>query len=765
MTSLPVPNSIFWTTIFAIAAILSLATLIGRVWDVAFPLRFRASARFYLAPAFGLTSLIIIASLVGRILPLGNSVIVPGIVIALLAWTLVREQHKSQAIRYSLMVSIFGMVCGISVLGSLFAFGAFNAHNDAFTYLAQSNWLQHHVFGETIPAEMVTPLTTQISLYQRCGFRMGASFLLAFLQAFLNLRWSYEIYPAVVIAAITACCLAMGFPLAQALRPMRRSIRLALLALPAFSMGGLVFGANMGFLPQTVGLAIGASLLFMVGPLFKWVATTNATWQTIGKAALPGAALFAGVTFAYSELVPFLLLAVVGSGFIIAFRIRSWGKMLAHGGVMLMLSVLLLNTELIRAFAAIRTQFGVVVGSSVDWFLLGFVAHAFGLHGGALEGFQWTTPGSVGSLAFAFGLILLGLAVGLVLARIRPIWHATLSGVIMPVVMLLAVFAAGVVYFRYFVPSPFPNGLGQSWSQFKLTEWAHPFVMALFLLAIASLRPRLGKLFNGAVVALFAIGLVSATIIGVARTRPIMQYYSGVSDLNRFYLTFRDTVFATCPSNMPVYLALGGKDLKFRQMATLYLYDRDVRSDWMDDVYIYHHLSKERRTQELTLGSCVVERNGQDGWLSQGAQVGPVIVGIFDGRRGQIRIISVAGAYARESDGHNWWHWVERKVSFTLQPLFVPKDATQTKLHFEYETRGKQTLTLRIIKRDGSSQEFLLQSKGDAPSVFDKIIDFPSTEFAELSIETDGRAFPLGDQDARLAAWIVRNVTITPTVP
>lgn len=757
-------TGIFWTTLAAIAAILSLATIIGRALSAVLPYRFRAHARIYLAPALGLATLTIIASLVGRILPLGNSVVVPWLVIALLAWALVCERQKNQAFRHALMVSVFGIVCGISVLGPLFAYGAFNAHNDAFTYLAHSNWLQHHAFGETIPTEMATPLMTQVSMYQQGGFRMGASFLLAILQALLNLRWSYEAYPAVVIAAIAVCCLGIGFPLAQVLRPMQRSIRLALLALPAFSLGGLVFGANLGFLPQTVGLAIGASLLFMVGPLFRWCATTNSTALAIGKAALPGAALFAGTTFAYSELAPFLLAAVVGSGFILAFRFRAWGKMLAHGGVLLGLSILLLNTELVRAYAALRILSGVVVGTPVDWSLLGYVAHAFGLHGGASDGFQWATPENAGTLVFAVGLILLGFAVGLVLVGIRPIWRATLSGVLMPPVAVLAIFAIGIVHFRYFVPSPFTKGVGQSWSQFKLTEWAHPFAMTLVLLTIARLRPRLGKLFNSAVVALFAIGMVSATLTGVARATPLLHYYGGVRDLNRFYLKFRDTVLAICPPATPIYLALGGEHHKFRQMATLYLNERDVRSDWTDDEYIYHQLTKERRTQELTAGNCVVKRNGQDGWLNQGTQVGQFIVGVYDGR-GQIRIASVVGAYDRESDGLNWWHWVEHEVNFKLQPLFVPKDATRTRLRFEYGTRGKQTLTLRIIRRDGSSQEILLQSKGDAPAMFEEVIDLPPNELAELSIETDGKASRLGQSDHRVAAWIVRNLNITPILP
>jgi hypothetical protein len=284
--------------------------------------------------------------------------------------------------------------------------------------------------------------------------------------------------------------------------------------------------------------------------------------------------------------------------------------------------------------------------------------------------------------------------------------------------------------------------------------------MAIVLFAIASLRSRLGKLFNGTVVILFVITAVSAMHTSIARISPLMQYYSGVTDLDRFYLEFRKTVFETCPPSVPIYLNLNGEHYKFRQMAILYLYDREVRSDWMDDGYIYTNLPMERQTQELTAGSCVVERNGRSDLLTQEKVVGPFKMGVFDGR-GKVRITSVVGAYDRESDGQNWWHWVEHKVTFKLQPLFIPKDTTQTKLHFEYGTRGRQTLTLRIIKLDGSSKVILLQSMDDTPVIFDKVIDIPPSELAEISIETNGKASHLGEQDARMAAWIILNLTIT----
>ena len=114
------------------------------------------------------------------------------------------------------------------------------------------------------------------------------------------------------------------------------------------------------------------------------------------------------------------------------------------------------------------------------------------------------------------------------LAGGRSVYRNTTSGELMPTVALVLFLVAGILYFRYLVPSPFPKGIGQTWSQFKLANWANPFVMALVLLAIASLRPRLGRLFNSVVLALFAIVVVSSTLLGIARISPLMHYYRGV---------------------------------------------------------------------------------------------------------------------------------------------------------------------------------------------------------------------------------------------
>ena len=654
MTDIP---AIFLITLPCLAAILGAATLTGRLFGGCFPFRLRGPARFYLSPVLGLSVLTIIASVSGRLLPMGSTFMKTVIILFLVIPALVHGKKTGEAFRHATLVSIFGIFCGASILGPLFFFGGFNAHNDAFTYLTHANWLQAHAFSELITPQTATPFASQISQYQHMGFRMGSSFLLAMVQSAFSLAWSYEAYPAVIIAAIAACCLAMGFPLTRYLHAIRRPARLALLAFPAFSLGGLVFGASLGFLPQTLGLALGAGLLFTAGPAMGWLSRADVSRREIAGTAVPAVVLLTATVLAYSELAPFVAAAVGGSGIWLILRGNKKLNLLWYMLLIFTVSGVLLNTELSRAFTALQIQSGAVVGSPVEWPLLGYWAHALGIHGGAWDGFQWTTPEMAGSEFVVPGVMLTVFLSFVLLTGWRDIGNTVHRGDLLPVMMILVCFIAAFLYFRFFVSSPFEKGTGQSWSQFKLSDWAHPFFMVLLVLASVRLCHRIGPYIEGAIVVFCILGLTSAAIIGAARLQSFIDYYGGCRDLDRFYKEFRQAVVTTCPAGVPVYLALNDNHHKFRQMAVYYLPDRKVTSDWMDDGYIFPWLPPGRRTQTLNPGDCVVAPSGLlkgseglpegskglqegseglpaglPGRLTHGRTIGPFEVGIFEER-------------------------------------------------------------------------------------------------------------------------------------
>lgn len=748
-------TQVFWTTVIAVPLLLSCMTLLGRLLSAAFPVEVRAAARFYLSPVLGLAGFVIIASVVGQRLPLGDTVLVPLSLLAVIAIALTRDPAPSELKRYLPIVGGFGLVCGTSILVPLYVSGAINAHNDTFTYLAHGNWLQHHAFADQIPADQVTPAGTQVRLYQLYGFRMGASFVLGFFQAAMHIRWSYDIYPAMMISAVAACCLAIGFPVATLLGSLRTDLRLALLALPGFSIGGLVFGANYGFLPQTVGLALAAGAIFATGSALHWLRSEQRSIGSILKTAAPVALLLAAQIYAYSELAPFLAIAIGASGLLIAARFRAWRNVIIFGVALALMMIVLGNFELLRAYQSLRSQAGAVVGSPVEWSILGFIGHAIGLQAGA-----WDSQ-AFNIFAVGWGLLLvLVLLVGFRFIRwtsLRPIISS-----LVPVLALLAVLFCGLVYFRYIVASPFPVGTGQSWSQFKLTEWAHPFASVLVVAVVAAFLAGSNRRYRHAVFVLVVLAAFGSGLSGVLRMRDIVAYYGDTDDLGAFYLKFRQTVFTACPTESPVYLALGGSDYKFRQIASLYLDDRNVRSDWGDDPSIYPWISPDRVRLSPKKGNCLVEGRQKAASTATDATSRPLFrIEPFDGIR-SLKIASVTGAYGYEGDTLDWWRWVEQSATFNFTSV-GESEKSKLALHFEYLTRADEPLVVEIS--DGASESIHLDvAASPVRGTFTQNVQVIPSDKLKVTVSSKSKPQAMGDKDPRLITFQIRNLSVD-TIP
>jgi hypothetical protein len=761
MTNLPAVPAIFWITLATTFGLIFWSTIVGRRLGALLPDRLRPIAEFYLAPSLGLAFLTVVASILGRNVPVGHSLLVPLVALGGAVWAFVYEPNKARMLQHASSVGLFGLACGASLLAPLLFYGAFNAHNDAFTYLAHSGWLQSHSFSDKVAPEGVTPLTTQVLLYQQLGFRMGASFVLSFVQALSGLRWAYDVYPAVIIAGVSACCLSIGFPIARKLRRLSRPLQLLVLTFPAFGFGGLVFAANFGFLPQILGMAFASAAVFLLGPVVNWVSRTRKINGASFKAGFVGALLISALTMAYSELAPFVGLALAIAIFILAARNPSWLPVAIFGLIVAGISLLILNGEVLRAYNALKLQSGAVVGSPVPWSLLGFIAHAMGVHGAAWDGFQWTAP-QASWATYLGGIAIFVAFVALMSSLITyRTWRMAWEPVLLPSAIILSVFGLGVAYFRYGAISPFPVGQGQSWSQFKLSDWAHPFVSVFALLAFLSILPKGRTLSRRVIISLFVCGFFGAGAIAMGRIRPYEQSYDGVRDIARFYTDFRETVLKACRPDAPVYLALGGRDERFRQIATLYLAERYVLSDWAGDVYVEPWLQENERHRQLDAGQCIVERRSSEQVVAGGHDVGSFVVGGLN-ENGRIRTLSTEGAHERESNAKNCWRWIEKSVTFHLQPLLIPEHFKRTRVRFTVQARGPQTITLRLAGDEGEvSRSFSVAS--NELEIFDEVLDVRPSSIRQLDLTTDGRATPLGASDARRAAWRLMNLSSDPS--
>ncbi|MEN9864726.1 MAG: hypothetical protein RL748_316 [Pseudomonadota bacterium] len=600
-------NGIFFTTILVSFLTLMLVTLIGSRIGHCLPWRLRPISQFYLAPVLGLSVLALVASWIGRSMAFGQGywpTLVMLVLVLLLLW---RDPGRMQSLKNAAGIGLFGLICGAGILMPLFLGGGYDSHNDSFTNLAQAMWLQDHAFSDTINQSRIQPYATQILLYQQAGFRMGGSYLLALMQAMFHQKWSYDVFPALLIVAITSCCMSLGMVLARTLRPLRRSIRFALLALPSFCIGGLTYGAYYGFMAQTVGLALGAGALFLCGHLLLRLGCGNFGRIRLAMATVPLTLLLSAAVVAYSELAPFWCLTLLTTGVMLAWKTGGYGNIAWASLCVMVLSCLMLNSEILRAYMALRLQAGVVVGSPVDWPLIGFVAHGLGIHGGAWGGLQWAN-----GRGFWVGCMLLIVLLLLLARNAGMLWQQTRRGEMLPVMLVLALFLLALLYFRYGVISPFPVGKGQSWSQAKLMDWAFPFSAALILAGISNWRIRSDKWMVLGVSTMFAIGLISVLAYGAVRIHSFKAGFAGVTNLRHFYLEIRAAVQRTCSANQPVHLATGPDHMKFRETLTLYLYDRELTSDWRNDVYL-NLIPPEPRNLLPSSGSCFFEpRNRLD---------------------------------------------------------------------------------------------------------------------------------------------------------
>jgi hypothetical protein len=603
-------HDIFFIAVLLAACSLMLVTLLGRAVCCSLPWRLRATGRFYLSPVLGLSVLVLLATWLGRNLPLGRGYWVSAGVLAAVLLLLRYEAKPLQALRHAASVALFGIICGACILTPLWLGGGYESHNDSFTYLAHATWLQQHAFSETITLANLQPHTTHVMLYQQGGLRMGASYLLALMQALFHINWSYDVFPALLILAIACCCLAIGMLLAAQLRQLARPLRLLLLSLPAFCVGGISYGAYYGFMAQTVGLACGAGLLFVSGHVLKGVARSGYTQALIFAASVPLALLFSAALAAYSELAPFWVLSLLLSGAWMAWRARAYRAIAALALCVGLLSCALLNVELLRAYHALRLQAGAVVGSPVDWPLYGFIAHGLGVHGGAWGRLQWVN--SVIRQDYWLGFALLCSVCLLLCWHAKALWRQIQRGEMLPSALVALIFLCALLYFRYLVASPFPIGMGQSWSQAKLMDWVFPFTAAMMLAGLANWRRRFATIQTLLLLSLFGIGVASTISNASQRLRDFQYALPDVPHMQRHYVQMREAVLSTCPANAPIYLA-GGEDIsivKFRQTLSVYLYDREVSANWRGDGYM-ELIPADRQNLPPQAGSCMIEPRSQ----------------------------------------------------------------------------------------------------------------------------------------------------------
>lgn len=746
--------SIFWYVVIQSTLILAMATLIGRVIFKSFPYKIRPAAQRYLSASAGLSILVVAATFLGKFFtfssPIPSLIIFIGLFVALYF-----ESNKKDLMKAIFFNTLFGLICGTCILVPLFVWGAYNSHNDTFTYLAHGNWLQTHNFFEPLKRENLHPAETQIYLYQTDGFRMGGSYLLGLLQGLFHIKNSLLTFPALLVAVISACFLSLGFSLSRLLKPFSYFFQFLILALPSLSYGGMVFSAVYGFMPQTLGISFSLLLLSITGPLMVWLSRQKWNLKTTFPAILIYAFFLTSIILSYSEFSPFVL-ATLGVCLVYFFSQsqQKWSLIL-HTLIILLLAGLLLNTELKRTVSALITQSHAVVGTPIDWQLMGYLGHIFGVHGGGwdLHLLQWDQQKQLLPkllVPFIFYCIWIFIKNHSAYLCKRENLRRFLPHFIILIFLII-----GLFYFRYFVKNPFPVGTGQSWSQFKLSDWAHPFASVLFLFILIKNFGKTKK-FTSTIVVIFILSFCFSIFISKERLKIFVQEY-GVHDVAQFYNDFRKTVLDVC-SGKDIYLALEGPHSKFKQIASLYLIDQKIKADWANDDYIGSYLPEEKRKVPVRIGDCIVSPTQNAIKPHSAQQVGVYTVGIT-AEEDRLNLSTVQNAYPQESDGMNHWYWVEKDISFKLPPSVGHPSSLKSLIAFEYSVLSQQKIKITLVHQKGI-QSFYIDSKSANNGQFQQKVNLAIESISEILMETNGTPQTLNKQDPRQANFLVRNLKL-----
>jgi hypothetical protein len=390
---------------------------------------------------------------------------------------------------------VFAIACLLSLAGILIRVHHFewvNPLNDNLTYASLATYLQDHSFGAfiSIARDPQHTVAWYAAHEGSGGFRMGATWLLALLQALTGRDALLVSQPLMGLGILLN--LAGVYLLA------RWVVRLAWLPATGVVLFAAAVGSPLqasvilGFQGQIFGTAY---FVFVLALLARCLAPSH--W-TAGTALIVALATTAFLSI-YHDMAP--LLALIALGTVAILIGRAWraglGRRFGAFALITLVGLLVLgNVEWARSYTALRGLVGCVVGWEIPWTWMGYLQFALGIapRPYSLHSSNWQVAAAV-LLLSAFALT------GVVCLMRRRNWLMLQS---------LTVIALLTVYFSC-MRDPFTGHLGHRWSLFKLANWAYPVVVILPFVGLAWLRSRLGLprlvfLVPGIVVVLVGLG-------------------------------------------------------------------------------------------------------------------------------------------------------------------------------------------------------------------------------------------------------------------
>jgi hypothetical protein len=429
-----------------------------------------------------------------------------------------------------------------------------------------------------------------------------------------------------------------------------------------------VANALSGFMPQTWGMVF----LFIFLPFFLRSTTHIERNRMLISAGVTSALLL----FSYPEILPFALVAA-GISFLYRLgfgRLRFKDAVISFLGIGL-ITVILTPVAAVKLPAAMAIQISAVVGWDVKFNLWDYLS--------MLAGYRSFFQGGASPFFHFLAILTAALTFFALLAGPRRVRRQ--------VVPLLLIFLLALAWFTLFVVNPWnPNERGQPWSTYKVVTYIFFLFAPLYGLGLAMLWKKGGWIRLGATGLLgIYIALFPAFILkGAKASSAGMRFFTGVqgnpiAEYKRIRLVLSDL-----PPETPVNLVFPPEALRHRQM-TAYFLRRPVIADWMDDVYIWPHLSPDCRSLPIDFSFPILAYKP----FTQKRTVANLVLD----RCSQIIIRMGSGWHGHEQDQQHWWRWLEREGEVVLS---LAQNSRVT-LHAEIAIIGapQRTITIRVLGR------------------------------------------------------------------
>lgn len=745
----------FLLNILMMIALLASATIIGRVICLCLPFKLRPSGKFFLSPSLGLAFLVLLATLFGWRTGFPESLHAGLITLSFTLGAFYFEKQKKALFVHLGVVLSFSVLASVALMSILLRFDSYNTFNDAFTYLVHSQWLQAHSFSERFQTSGFHPALSQVALYQALGCRMGASFFLGWMQSILGTQWSYMVYPAAVTLPLVTCSLAVGYGTCL-LGLCRRWYGLVIGLVMATGLGGVPFATLLGFLPQAYGMAFAISYLCLIGAMLTISGKTQ-SWRGTLLLTIPAALLFCAMVYSYSEIAPFVTIASLVSGGVLFVRFDAHNrkKLIMICVSFLLYCVVLLNSELPRAIRSIISQSGAIVGGPINWSICDFLGHVFGLHAGAWDADAWffnSKPVSIGLL-----FVILGSFVPLAKKLCSKKAYA-----LIPCASYILVSIIAFCLFRYAVTSPWPVGVGQSWSQFKVSQWVQPFCFVFLSVAISFAFNQYRNLISVVLLIIISTGLLQNFYLASFRTNAFRKETGYEKSSFKCFLDIRHVVKTSLTENNNIYLDLGGHHHKIRQMLAYFLLDQKLSGDWSDDGYLYPWLPPEQQNIFPASSSHMISFVGgnqmqtlpsRSAYYQSGNLIMMKTPSFF------VKLPSVSGGYEKETEGSDWRYWTRNSLEFYFDFYgnYLPK---KVNVRFTYLSTTAKTIFVSL-RCGGIVRDISLKPQNGWNSFLIENIAVGGASMV-INMKSYEKSAPISKTDTREVSFLIQNLCILP---